>query len=89
MKCAPRVCPLVVLAFLTLSCGRAQPPSSPGGTVVDLSHAFDAEAVYWPTAEPFKLEKDFEGVTEKGYFYAANRFSTAEHGRVKGEKGKG
>jgi kynurenine formamidase len=82
MKCAPGVCSLVLLSVVTLSCGRAQPPppSFPGGSVVDLSHAFDAETVYWPTAEPFKLEKDFEGLTEKGYFYAANRFSTAEHG---------
>jgi kynurenine formamidase len=50
------------------------------GNVVDLSHAFDEQTVYWPTAEPFKLEKDFEGITEKGYYYAANRFSAAEHG---------
>ncbi|HYN84571.1 MAG TPA: cyclase family protein [Pyrinomonadaceae bacterium] len=49
--------------------------------VVDLSHSYDAETVYWPTAErTFKLEKDFEGRTEGGYFYAANSFSTAEHG---------
>lgn len=80
MKCVPGVCSLLLLSFLTLSCGRAQTPPFPGGTVVDLSHAFDAETIYWPTAEPFKLEKDFEGVTDKGYFYAANRFSTAEHG---------
>jgi kynurenine formamidase len=50
------------------------------GRIVDLSHAFDEQTVYWPTAEPFKLEKDFEGTTEKGYYYAANRFSAAEHG---------
>ncbi len=79
MKCAPCVCSLIVLSLLTLSCGRAQ-TSFPGGVLVDLSHPFDAETVYWPTAEPFKLEKDFEGLTDKGYFYAANRFSTAEHG---------
>lgn len=50
------------------------------GRIVDLSHTFDEQTVYWPTAEPFKLEKDFEGITEKGYYYAANRFSAAEHG---------
>lgn len=50
------------------------------GRIVDLSHAFDEQTVYWPTAEPFKLEKDFEGTTEKGYYYTANRFSAAEHG---------
>src|SRR5689334_9264925 len=48
--------------------------------IVDLTHAFDANSVYWPTAEQFKLETDFEGVTDKGYFYSAYRYSAAEHG---------
>ncbi len=48
--------------------------------VVDLTHAFDATSVYWPTAEAFKLETDFEGTTDKGYFYSAYRYSAAEHG---------
>ena len=52
----------------------------PPGTVIDLSHPFDAKTVYWPTAQPFKLEKDFEGTTEKGYYYSAYRYSSAEHG---------
>jgi kynurenine formamidase len=52
----------------------------PGGHIVDLTHAFDANTVYWPTAEQFKLETDFEGVTDKGYFYSAYRYSAAEHG---------
>src|SRR4026207_1874118 len=50
------------------------------GHSLDLTHAFDANSVYWPTAEPFKLETDFEGVTDKGYFYSAYRYSAAEHG---------
>ena len=48
--------------------------------IVDLSYAFDASTVYWPTAETFHLEKDFEGKTEKGYYYSAYRYSAAEHG---------
>jgi kynurenine formamidase len=55
-------------------------PALPAGRVVDLSHPFDQNSVYWPTAEPFKLETDFEGVTDKGYFYSAYRYSAAEHG---------
>lgn len=47
---------------------------------VDLSHAFDEDAVYWPTAERFVLERGFEGVTEAGYWYAGHRFRAAEHG---------
>jgi len=52
----------------------------PSGTIVDLSYAFDSSTVYWPTAETFHLEKDFEGTTEKGYYYSAYRYSAAEHG---------
>lgn len=55
-------------------------PVIPTGRVVDLTHAFDANSVYWPTAEPFKLETDFEGMTDKGYYYSAYRYSAAEHG---------
>src|ERR1044072_8104020 len=55
-------------------------PSLPARRVVDLSYAFDANTVYWPTAEQFKLETDFEGTTDKGYFYSAYRYSAAEHG---------
>ena len=54
--------------------------SLPAGRIIDLSYAFDQTSVYWPTAEPFKLETDFEGVTDKGYFYSAYRYSAAEHG---------
>src|SRR5690242_2810755 len=50
------------------------------GHIVDLTYAFDSNTVYWPTAEQFKLETDFEGVTDKGYFYSAYRYSAAEHG---------
>jgi kynurenine formamidase len=66
--------------LLVLSCQTALMAQFPSGRIVDLSHPFDAETVYWPTAETFRLEKDFEGVTEQGYYYAANKFSTAEHG---------
>ena len=48
--------------------------------IIDLTYPFDSDSVYWPTAETFKLETDFEGVTDKGYFYSAYRFSAAEHG---------
>ncbi len=74
---------LFVAMLLPLIAGTAiaqRVASLPAGTVVDLSHPFDATTVYWPTAEPFKLEKDFEGMTDKGYYYSAYRYSSAEHG---------
>lgn len=48
--------------------------------VVDLTHPFDSNSVYWPTAESFKLTKDFEGDTEGGFYYSAYKYSAAEHG---------
>ena len=52
----------------------------PGGPIIDLSHSFDSQTVYWPTAESFQLEKDFEGTTEQGFYYSAYRYRAAEHG---------
>jgi kynurenine formamidase len=48
--------------------------------IVDLTHPFDENTIYWPTEEGFKLIRGPAGVTEKGYYYAANRFVAAEHG---------
>lgn len=56
------------------------PPAFPGGELVDLSHAYDAQAIFWPTAAPFKLSKVADGMTPGGYYYAANDFATSEHG---------
>jgi len=50
------------------------------GRIIDLTHAFDSETIFWPTEEGFVLEKGAEGVGEGGYYYAAHRFRTAEHG---------
>lgn len=47
---------------------------------VDLTWAFDEEAVYWPTNIPFKHDTVFEGITEKGYYYASFKYSAEEHG---------
>jgi len=47
---------------------------------IDLTHPFDEQTIYWPTESGFLLERGNNGVTEKGYYYAANRFRAAEHG---------
>ena len=50
-------------------------------TIVDLSHAYGASTVFWPTSPTkFTLDKLAYGKTEGGYFYAANTFCTPEHG---------
>jgi kynurenine formamidase len=73
---------LSLLLFLVLAAPvmAQRTPVLPAGRVVDLSHPFDATTVYWPTAEGFKLSTDFEGMTDKGYFYSAYKYSAAEHG---------
>jgi kynurenine formamidase len=50
------------------------------GSWVDLTHPFNADSVYWPTAKMFELETVFEGRTEGGWYYTAYNFSAAEHG---------
>src|SRR4051812_16638111 len=48
--------------------------------LLDLTHSFDEQTIYWPTEDGFKLIQEAAGFTEKGYYYAANRFMCAEHG---------
>jgi len=50
------------------------------GHWVDLTHPFDEQTIYWPTEKGFRFEQGTNGPTPKGYYYAANRFASAEHG---------
>jgi kynurenine formamidase len=69
---------IFILVGLALSVTPAF--GEPAGRIIDLTHAFDSETIYWPTEEGFVLEKGAEGVVEQGYYYAAHRFRMAEHG---------
>jgi kynurenine formamidase len=72
---------IVVLTSFAASCSSTPSSVFPAGELVDLSHAYDEQTVFWPTAvEGFKLEKVADGITPGGYYYAANNFCTAEHG---------
>lgn len=48
--------------------------------LLDMTFTYDENTIYWPTAEPFKLEKLDWGITEGGWYYASNRYSASEHG---------
>lgn len=50
------------------------------GEIIDLTHDFSEETIYWVTAKEFEMEVVAKGITDKGYYYAANNFATAEHG---------
>lgn len=73
MKIVSLIVPL--LFFMTASNSRAEQ-----NMWIDLTHDLSAESVFWPTADPFKMTTDFEGRTERGYYYSAYSFTTAEHG---------
>jgi kynurenine formamidase len=63
-----------VMAVTTVAQDRTAPRA------IDLTHTFDESTIYWPTEDGFKLLRGPAGVTEKDYFYSANRFMCAEHG---------
>ena len=84
--------PLVLFtALLVVAACAGPPPEEPATPItpdavanwrtIDLSHAYGADTLYWPTdTRGFDLETLAEGHTEAGYFYAAKQFATAEHG---------
>jgi kynurenine formamidase len=74
---ASRAVALASVALAGAACGGAAPLA---GRVVDLTHAFDETAVYWPTGEGFAITVLADGPTEGGYTYRANSFCAAEHG---------
>ena len=79
----------VLVAAGSAACGDAGSAERDGTPVldlasaelIDLTHAWDGSTIYWPTATTrFRLDTLAYGQTEGGYFYAANAFSTPEHG---------
>jgi kynurenine formamidase len=60
---------------------RAQGLDLAKAQVVDLTHAIDRDTIFWPTEKKtFELVEEHRGMTERGFFYAANRFCLPEHG---------
>ncbi len=49
------------------------------GTIIDLTYPFDSTTLFWPTADGFHLSGS-AGLTDKGFYYSAYSFSSAEHG---------
>lgn len=70
----------IILLFLLIQGILFSQNSLEDFEIIDLTHSFSSETVYWVTAQEFDLEEVAHGKTEKGYFYSANNFSTAEHG---------
>lgn len=50
-------------------------------TLVDLTHAFNAQTIYWPTStKTFEHPQQSFGKTPGGWFYSSYELSTPEHG---------
>jgi kynurenine formamidase len=88
-----RHAPASILTVLVALAACAPPPDDASGNSVagvfdgsagrwiDLTHAFDAATIYWPTdTAGFRLDTLAHGPTEGGWFYSAYAFATAEHG---------
>src|SRR5262245_59064618 len=80
----PRIALVPFLVMTACAACSAPPPTATmtlmQGTIVDLSHSYGDDTVFWPTAERFKMTVVNDGETPAGFYYAANNFSTAEHG---------
>jgi len=71
---------LALATFIGISNAQVQYSSHiDTSKLVDLTYSFDQQTVYWPTAQPFRWEKETWGDTPTGW-YAAARFSSSEHG---------
>lgn len=77
---------LAVTVVLSAACSPGASPPAPttavaAARIVDLTHPYDANTIYWPTdTTGFRLEELARGETDGGWFYSAYRFCTAEHG---------
>lgn len=80
---APTVPLALLLALPLIGCARGDGVrelfDSPSAWI-DLTYPFNDSTIYWPTADPFRLEQVAAGVTPQGYYYAANNLRGAEHG---------
>lgn len=69
---------LAALAAFAWLVGCAGP--APQGRVVDMTHAFGNETIYWPGNQTFTWKKTAWGESEGGYWYTSADFAAAEHG---------
>ena len=73
--------PALLLVGVAAAAGQSRPPDLATARVVDLTHPFDAQTIYWPTSpSAFELKSLAYGPTPGGWFYSSNAFCTPEHG---------
>lgn len=70
----------LALLLVTLVASRSAALDVETARMVDLTHDFGDETIYWPTARRFQMWPVAHGHTPGGWWYAANDFCAAEHG---------
>ena len=74
----------ILFSFLFFNCQKEGTTTNnanlSNSKIVDLSHSYSPETVYWVTAKEFAMDTVFQGQTDKGFYYSAFNFETAEHG---------
>lgn len=75
---------VLVLAFIACTdhkeTNKSITASFTNSTWIDLTYDFSDKTLYWPTANTFKLDTAFHGLTPAGFYYEAYNYCAAEHG---------
>src|SRR5688572_30189326 len=71
---------IVAAMLCTGLLGAGAPAAIDDKKIIDLTHAFDERAIYWPTAKPFAWTRESWGRNAAGDWYAAGRYAASEHG---------
>jgi kynurenine formamidase len=75
------LCSIALLCGPAASAASAQQIDLSSTRVIDLTHSFDRNTIYWPTSPfGFELKPLHKGLTPLGFYYAAYSFCTPEHG---------
>ena len=79
-------CCLTFLLIFSISCSQENEKDVSiseqltRGKWIDLTYDFSDKTLYWPTANGFKLDTAFNGITPAGFYYEAYNYCAAEHG---------
>lgn len=70
--------------WANIGCHAGVPPQNrldwDQSRLIDLTHAFGADTIVWPTEQDFTLIPQHAEEMPGGYFYASNRLAMPEHG---------
>jgi kynurenine formamidase len=73
-------CLLLLYLVAPAQTPKRKAPALDPAKLIDLTHPFDEQAIYWPNAEPFRWEKERWSKNDAGDWYAAARYAASEHG---------